>query len=92
LALPSSQITLVNTWPGLRLRWRLEYLPIAYSRLLPSACCKASAFSANVPTDYPYVHNYTFFGAQYRPCIFEMSQLRTSITGFAREHLYCPVG
>lgn len=42
--------------------------------------------------DYPNDHDYTFFGAQYRPYILDPTQLRTSITGFARESHYCPVG
>ncbi len=42
-------------------------LALTHPGLLPSACCKASAFiphSGIILMD----HNYTFFGAQYRAC------------------------
>ncbi|MCD6274044.1 MAG: hypothetical protein J7K30_14665, partial [Deltaproteobacteria bacterium] len=46
-------------------------LAITHSGLLPSAHCKASAFSAK--GGLSNVHNYTFFGAQYRACILDSS-------------------
>ena len=44
LALPSSRVIPVHTCPVLRPRWCPVYSPSRSSGLLPSACCKASAF------------------------------------------------
>ena len=65
--------------------------PYSHLRLMPSTKSRVSAFYA-VTAYYPNDHDYTFFGALYRPCILDLTQLRTSITGFAREPHYCPVG
>ena len=53
---------------------------------------KGVGFYPLISSELSNDHNYTFFGAQYSPCILESAQLRTSITGFTREPLYCPVG
>ena len=48
-----------------------QSLAIAQPGLLPSAACRASAFSCNAGLSND--HNYTFFGAQYRACTLDPS-------------------
>ena len=67
LALPSSQVTPMCTCPGLRPRWCPKYSPITHSGLLPSHRLKRVGFLSQL-TDYPNVHDYTYFGAQYTAC------------------------
>jgi len=42
---------------------------VAQSGLLPSDKCRPSAFTPGCPEAILADHNYTYFGAQYRPCV-----------------------
>lgn len=46
---------------------------LAWLELLPSRKYNLSAFTLNTTKSYPNDHNFTFFGAQYRPCILDPS-------------------
>jgi len=61
-------------WPG--------SLVFPFSRLLPSAPGRASAFpKPGFPSRYPHVHNHNNFGAQFRGLHPRYPQLRTSPCG-----------
>ena len=68
-------------------------LALTHLGLLPSAPLTASALATVLAaSSYPVVHNYTYFGAQFRglhPC---SPWLRTPVTGFTRRGRYCPAG
>jgi hypothetical protein len=68
-------------------------LALTHLGLLPSAPLPASALATCLAVrSYPWVHNYTHFGAHSRglhPC---SPWLRTPVAGFTRRVRYCPVG
>lgn len=85
VALPSSRGTLMDTCPALRPRW----CPLHSPKRVWDCCLPATGnrrlFPPYVLEGYPAVHHYTLFGAPSRGLHPRSLQLRTPITGFARE-------
>jgi hypothetical protein len=84
VALPSSRVTPMATCPALRPRWCPEPLPYRVQDCCLPALANRRLSSPYHGERYPYVHDYTHFGAQSRGLRPRYPRLRTAPYGEAR--------